>query len=83
MDQGFEQLKTIERSAYRVGLWAQVNFSAPTFEPAHEGQRAALSVQSAAAAMRPLDQRFANELYAQRAAKNVIDFCRGDRNRSS
>ena len=32
---------------YRVGLWAQVEFSAPTFEPVHEaraGQRAALSV---------------------------------------
>ena len=31
---------------YRVGLQAQANFSAPTFEPAHEaraGKRAALS----------------------------------------
>ena len=34
-------------SPYRVGLQAQANFSAPTFEPAHEaraGKRAALSV---------------------------------------
>ena len=32
---------------YRVGVQAQANFSAPTFEPAHEaraGKRAALSV---------------------------------------
>ena len=33
--------------SYQVGLQAQANFSAPTFEPAHEacaGKRAALSV---------------------------------------
>ena len=37
----------IDSFAYRVGLRAQANFSAPTFEPAHEartGQHAALSV---------------------------------------
>ena len=36
-----------EFKPYRVGLWAQANLSAPTFEPADEartGQRAALSV---------------------------------------
>ena len=50
---------------YRVGLRAQADFSAPIFEPVHEaraGQRAALSVQSAAAAMQHLDRRSANEL---------------------
>ena len=58
---------------------AQANFSAPTFEPAHEAharQRAPLSVQSAAAAMQDLDQGSACELPPKRAAKNVIDFCR-------
>ena len=42
-----------------VGLRAQANFSAQTFKPASEaraGQRAALSVQSAAAAMQHLEQ---------------------------
>ena len=65
------------RNAYRVGLWARAKFSGPTFEAAHEtrtGQRAALSVQSAAAAMQHLDQRSVSELSAQRVAKNVIDF---------
>ena len=53
------------RPKYRVGSRPQANFSAPTFEPAHEaraGQRAALSVQSAAAAMQHLDQRFTSKL---------------------
>ena len=47
-----------ERS-YRVGLRAEANFSAQTFKPAHKaraGQRAAPSVQSAAAAMQHLEQ---------------------------
>ena len=69
----------------RVGTRAQANFSAPTFEPEQEGragQRAALSVQSAAAAMQHLDQRSASELSAKRAAKNVNDFCPADRNLS-
>ena len=42
------------RHSYRVGLQVQANFSAPTSEHAHDahaGQRAALSVQSAAVAM--------------------------------
>ena len=50
---------------YRVGLQAQANFSAPTFEPAHEaraGQCATLSVESAAAAMQVLDERSTSKL---------------------
>ena len=58
--------------SYRLGLRAKANFSAPTFEPAHEagaGQRAALLVQSAAAAMQHpgLDQRSESELSLLRA----------------
>ena len=44
--------------------------SAPNFEPAHQaraGQRAALSIQSAAAAMQHLNPRSANELSPLRA----------------
>ena len=84
----------MEHSAtYRVELLAQANFSAQTFKPAHKaraGQRAALSVQSAAAAMQhfelnngPQASSSHSELSAKRAAKNVIDFCWADQNRSS
>ena len=79
--------------SYRVELLAQANFSAQTFKPAHKartGQRAALSVQSAAAAMQHLELNDGpqasssdSELSAKRAAKNVIVFCRADQNRSS
>ena len=77
----------LQSEACQVGLRAQVNFSAPTLEPAHEArteQSVAFSVQSASAAMQPLDHLSAselsrNELSAKRAGKNVIDFCRADR----
>ena len=61
----FLRSPTTTMSTYRVGLLAQANFSAQTFKPAHKaraGQRAALSVQSAAAAMQHLEQRSTSEL---------------------
>ena len=80
-------------AAYRVQLRAQANFSAPTFEPAHEalaGQCAALSVQLRQLQLRcstsinsPQASSPRSELSGKRAAKNVIDFCRADRNVSS
>ena len=59
----------------RVGSRAQANFSAPTFESAHEaraGKSAALSIRSAAgAAMRHLHQRSATELSSQLALREA------------
>ena len=57
------------------------DLSTQTLKPAHTArarQRAALLVQSAAAAMQHLEQRSASELSTKWAAKNVIDFCRAD-----
>ena len=80
-------------SPYQVGLRAQANFSAPTFEPAHEaraGKLTALSVYSSQLQLRcsnsitgPQASSSSSELSAKRAAKNVIALCRADRNRSS
>ena len=80
-------------SSYRVGLLAQANFSAPTFEPAHEaraGKRAALSVYSSKLQLRcsnsitgPQESSSRSELFAKWATKNVIAFCWADRNLSS
>ena len=79
--------------AYRVGLHAQANFSAPTFEPAHEaraGRRAAISVNLSQLQLRcsnsitgPQASSSRSELSAKWAAKNVIAFCWADRNLSS
>ena len=87
------QLTRTVISAYRVELRAQANFSAPTFEPAHEaraGQRAALSVQlsqlqlrcsTSISGLQASSPR--SELSAKRAAKNVFAFCQTDRNLSN
>ena len=51
---------------YREGLQAQANFSAPTFEPAHEaraGKRAALSVN-----LRQLQLRCSNSITGPQAS---------------
>ena len=87
----FQQAK--RRGSYRVGLQAQANFSAPTFEPAHEaraGKRAALSVYLSQLQLRCSNSitglqasSSRSELSAKWAAKNVIAFCRADRNLSS
>ena len=81
------------RLSYRVELRVQANFSAPTFEPAHEacaGKRAARSVQLSQLQLRGSTSISGlqassprSELSAKRAAKNVIAFCRADRNLSS
>ena len=85
--------KCFIQSSYRVGLRAQANFSAPTFEPAHgarAGKRAALSVYLSQLQLRcrnsitgPQASSFRSELSPKWAAKNVIAFCRADRNLSS
>ena len=87
------QASTLMKNTYRVGLRAQANFSAPTFEPAHgarAGKRAALSVYLSQLQLRcsnsitgPQASSFRSELFPKWAAKNVIAFCRADRNLSS
>ena len=79
--------------SYRVGSRAQANFSPPTFKPVHgarAGQCAALSVQLSQLQLRcsplisgPQASSSSGELSAKRATKNVIDFCRADRNLTS
>ena len=71
--------------AYRVGLRAKANCSAPTFEPAHEArawQRAALSFQLSQLQLRcstsisgPQASSLRSELSVVRTAENVISFC--------
>ena len=86
-------LFTCRHLSYQVGLQAQAIFSARTFEPAHEaraGKRAALSVNLSQLQLRcsnsitgPQASSSRSELSAKWAAKNVIAFCRADRNISS
>ena len=82
-------MKTLSFANISSRTAAQTNISAQNFKPAHKaraGKRAALSVQSAAAAVQHLGTQASSscsELSAKRAAKNLIGFCRADRNLSS
>ena len=78
--------------SYWVELRAKANFSAPTFEPAHEahaGQHAALSVhwqlqlRCSTTINGPYASSLRSELSAKREVENVISFCQADRNLSS
>ena len=90
-----QKLRTV--FAYRVGLRAKSTFSAPTLRPAHKpalgnallfwfGQlqqlRCSTFNSGPQGALRVATSP-GSELSAKRAAKNVIDFCRADRNLSS
>ena len=70
--------------AYRVGLRAQANFSASTFELAHEAPAlgnallfwfSQLQLQCGTLKSGPQVSSPRSELSAKRAAKTIIDFC--------